>query len=421
MLYLLPITVAGGAFLCGRVLLQERPPALVDRLAPTLHRSPQGSAVVESSRKTTDQHLILSVGLLGLTTVGGFGLPLLRLLAIPGLLYIDVHFVRRAYHRWQTTRRITLETNDAILATGLLVTGQPGATALFAAFYFTSRSLEERTATRIRAAQESPAEQIEERIVLPGDTVDVIWADEVIWQQQADRGALPLLLLTAVSAPFLGVSRALSVLLANFAYDYRVVAPITTLRALQSAAARGIHIRDGNVFEALQSIDIVAIDGEVALDFAASTVPHSTASEKALWVHTVNEDATTQIADWQAQGYRVAYVSSIAGDAPAFERADLTILVVQGAEPAARAERASDVLLSPHGSEQLHQLFDLADMQEARRRQGLAIALAPSVINLCGIFFLQFGPITALLVDYGGLGVGVLNAMRSPRAIGAKL
>lgn len=36
----------------------------------------------------------------------------------------------------------------------------------------------------------------------------------------------------------------------------------------------------------------------------------------------------------------------------------------------------------------------------------------PSLVNFCGIFFLRFGPVTALLVDYRSITAGVLNAMR---------
>ena len=59
-------------------------------------------------------------------------------------------------------------------------------------------------------------------------------------------------------------------------------------------------------------------------------------------------------------------------------------------------------------------LFTLRAALEARRRRGLGLALAPSILNLSGIFLWYFSPLTVLLVDFGGMGAGLINAVWTP-------
>ncbi|MFZ4850910.1 MAG: hypothetical protein ACOYL7_17450 [Caldilinea sp.] len=62
----------------------------------------------------------------------------MRLLSLPGLLYLNFHFVRLAYCSWQRKGRVTIAVNDAVLTNLLLLTGQLSATALFATLFFVS-------------------------------------------------------------------------------------------------------------------------------------------------------------------------------------------------------------------------------------------------------------------------------------------
>jgi hypothetical protein len=96
-----------------------------------------------------EQNLLLSLRLLGMTTIGHLGVPLLRLLSMPGLLYFDFYFVRNAYVEWQAERQIGIAASDAVLATGLLVTRQWGADALFITLFFTSRKLQAEAEARL--------------------------------------------------------------------------------------------------------------------------------------------------------------------------------------------------------------------------------------------------------------------------------
>ena len=68
------------------------------------------------------------------------------------------------------------------------------------------------------------------------------------------------------------------------------------------------------------------------------------------------------------------------------------------------------VILSNQQPAQLQQLFALSGALTATQKRGLYLAIAPSLLNLGGIYFGHFGVITVLFVDYAGAVVGLLNA-----------
>lgn len=75
-----------------------------------------------------------------------------------------------------------------------------------------------------------------------------------------ERGALPTLLLTAVTLPLLGTSSALAVSYCSFGYAMRLAAPISALNFLYIAAQRGILIKDARALEELAFVDTVVFD-----------------------------------------------------------------------------------------------------------------------------------------------------------------
>lgn len=393
---LLALSTAGGLVLIGS---RRRPVRAADSLAAQL--AAPGAMSVPADQPmpgdllSTEQHLALSAGLLGMTSVAHLGLPLLSLLSLPGLLYLNVYFIDRAFHQWQRKRQVGIEINDAVLATGLLATGQWAAGALFAAFYFTGRKLEEKGNAGLERAAKAELEPVE-------------------WQAWIDRGALPLLLLSAVSAPFLGTARALGVLVSNFGYDYRVLVPLATLRHLQAAQKQGIWVRDARVLERLRETSVLVVDGagpEEVGEITDEAWPPGVAVHHAAANHAT---PAAQIARWQAAGHTVAYFSPTLADAAAVARADVVISHAAADAAAGATEAAIHVRLQSDRPEQLVQIFALATALDGNRRRGLGLALAPSILNLGGIYLWQVGPIAALLVDYAGLGAGALNALWPP-------
>lgn len=84
----------------------------------------------------------------------------------------------------------------------------------------------------------------------------------------ADRSATPLLALGAIALPIVGVNGAIAVVNSNFGVNMRVIVPFATLSFLTLASRQGILIKDGRVFESLNSIDTIVFDKTGTLTIA---------------------------------------------------------------------------------------------------------------------------------------------------------
>ena len=406
MLPTLLLSVSGG-LLVWRVQSQRRQPPLITLLAPPAPARPV-SADPPAALLTDEQNLVLSASLLGMTTVGHFGLPLLRLLSTPGLLYLNFYFIRTAYVEWQTKRQIGIATNDAVLATGLVVTRQLGAGSLFATLFFASRKLQAQAEANL-AHYLRPTVFVADQPPTPPSSADqatdAAKVHHPVWQAWIDRGALPLLTLSVVSMPLLGINRALAVLLTNFGYDYRITAPLSTLRYLRVAKAQGIWLCDPAVLDRLQQVDVLVL----AVDWCEPAIAALQAA-LAVPIVTLPEETAplTMIMQLQAEGRTVAYFTNLAYDPAAAAAADLRIRVA--AAPDRGGPGAVHVMLPGDHPVHLQQLFALTNALAATQQRGFYLAVAPGLLNLGGIYFGRFGVMTALLVDYGGALMGILNA-----------
>jgi len=83
---------------------------------------------------------------------------------------------------------------------------------------------------------------------------------ELRGQAIADKMALPLLALSAVTWPLMGLSRAVAVLFCYFGIDLRVTAPLSIFNYLWVASRRRILIKDGRSLELLQAVDTIVFD-----------------------------------------------------------------------------------------------------------------------------------------------------------------
>ena len=225
-------------------------------------------------RVPIEQHLLLSGGALGLRIISIAGVPFAGPFSIASLLYLDLYFLHRAYVEWKTEG--VSGVTDAVVATGLLMTRQFGADALFATTFFISRKLTQDTkATLVQRLSDSTLLARQPTQSAPSSTPE-IFAEEtafaltkagleatpkqMMWQTLIQRGAVPFLTLSTLSLPFLGVKRSLAVLLTNFGYDYRVTAPLSTLTHMDLAAQHDIVIGDWHAFEKLSQVDVVVLD-----------------------------------------------------------------------------------------------------------------------------------------------------------------
>jgi Cu2+-exporting ATPase len=84
--------------------------------------------------------------------------------------------------------------------------------------------------------------------------------------------ALPLLALSALALPLLGVAGALAVLWYYPGARMMVFGPLTMLSYLQAAAQRGILVKDGRALETLREVDMVLFDKTGTLTLEVPTV-----------------------------------------------------------------------------------------------------------------------------------------------------
>lgn len=119
-------------------------------------------------------------------------------------------------------------------------------------------------------------------------------------------------------------------------------------------------------------------------------------------------DPATLLNQLRRHGQRVAYVSDHDVTTDLAAAADL-LIAIHGS--AVTAPPWAQVVLAGDQPDQLQALFRLSLSLQANRRQGFYLALAPSLLNLGGVYLGHFSVLTALLVDYGAVLAGVVNAV----------
>lgn len=366
---------------------------------------------------TVEQNLALSIGLLGLTSVGHWAmLPFWQFLSLPGLLYLNLHFVRNAYNEWHAERRVSMATNDAVLATGLLLTRQFMAGSLFATLFFTSCKLQkqaERNLAHYLSVTKPEGDAQVMPIALseasaPANESPVASPHQPSWQKQIEQGAFPLLTLSAFSIPWLGFNRSLAVLLSNFGYDYRVTAPLSTLTYLKAANEHGILLRDGHVLDQLLQVDVLVLDVADEEQWRAELQTEGALQIVTLTRQTSKAEHSALLAELRNQGHCLAYASDRLDLHDLSISADIVIALQKQSLPTASS--SLHIILAQGQPTQLQQLLGLAHSLHTTNKRSFYLALAPGLLNLSGVYFGSFGVMTALLIDYGGMMVGLINA-----------
>ncbi|MFN8495319.1 MAG: hypothetical protein U0350_47415 [Caldilineaceae bacterium] len=480
--------VAGVIVLGGGVLLTQKIKSHRQKHTPMIDHlvaSPEPSAstailvsplapkrLLPMDHVTVEQHLLLSGSTLGLRIISIAGAPFVGPVSLFGLLYLDLYFLRRAYVEWKTEGVDGV--TDAVVATGLLVTRQFGADAIFATTYFISRKLIQQTERNLAqrlSCHPLPTQLIEANATHSGGEASAPLAVASAtaepekqssslssWQTVIRKGTLPFVTLSALTFPALGAKRSLAVLLTNFGYDYRVTAPLSTLTYMDLAAEHGVIINDWRAFEQLRQVDVIVMDeqlfanpmNDLALDKASDqpSTPRRLLSElhqagQRACVLIRKDTATTLVSaakpaspdrdelpptlttvaldevlpliqQLQADGRTVCLVSRT--PLPAMDPPQANIVIaLQDAKPALSsaeqlATAGAHILISTGRPDQLLTLFQLSDHLAQNLKRGFALTLLPSIVSLGGIYFFHFGAVRALLLESSALAAGVLNA-----------
>lgn len=115
-------------------------------LAPSL-RSQQLKEVsaqetsINDSEQVTDKRLKLTLSSLALTTAGALFYPPLSLVSVPGLIYLSIPSFKESYDVIVKEKKTNMAVTNAVLTTGLLLTGQYFACALTYTFFMLGRHL----------------------------------------------------------------------------------------------------------------------------------------------------------------------------------------------------------------------------------------------------------------------------------------
>jgi Cu2+-exporting ATPase len=91
-------------------------------------------------------------------------------------------------------------------------------------------------------------------------TVDFKSSGEWQGEHLADKSALPMLALSALTLPLLGPGSAVAILNAYFGYNLRLISPISVLNFLSIASQEGILVKDGKALEVLSQVDTIVFD-----------------------------------------------------------------------------------------------------------------------------------------------------------------
>jgi len=120
-----------------------------------------------------------------------------------------------------------------------------------------------------KTSQETVAAQIAEILQ---HTADYKMKIQSRGEAIADKEVIPRLLIGVGTLPFLGPSRALTAMNANFGWNMRILAPVGMLVFLSKASRHGILVKDGRSLELLNQVNTVVFDKTGTLTEASSHV-----------------------------------------------------------------------------------------------------------------------------------------------------
>lgn len=406
------IVIRAASYFSDRNVIKRKPKSLVEILQPEENRPkpragglplrsrPLRSVIAAKSdqrKSATRHHFALALGMLGVTTVG-LAYPLLGLASLPALVYLNLPFLAAGRQEVVEEKRAGIGVLNSAASLGMLALGNFFADALFLSAYFLSRKLINQTRADMQAVESST------------DALPQKHSGKSQGERLAEYGTLPVLGLGAVTLVLLGAHQAVAVLVNHFGFDLRVVAPLCVLTYQRVAAGKGIQITDGRALEALQGSDLLFVLDETLATHPETQNVMATLTGRGLSVIQSGQNSQAGALDDPSRdlpaGRRICFVGATL-DTPAAPQPG--VIVSWTSTPA--SEEALRIQLAQND---LSPLIDLLDLVEALKRSiqtSFVITVVPSVICLAGIYFLNFGVVTGLVLDYLGFGLGALYAL----------
>ncbi|QTR45450.1 heavy metal translocating P-type ATPase [Thiothrix litoralis] len=130
------------------------------------------------------------------------------------------------------------------------------------------------------------------------------------------------------------------------------------------------------------------------------------------FANTLPEQKAEIVQRLQAEGSTVCFVGDGINDAIALKQADISVSL-SGATTA--ATDTAQIILMDADLIHLVTLTDMGRQFQQNQQQNMRISVIPAIISIGGIFILHGGLLLAAGMFYGGMGLGVRNAIRPIR------
>ncbi len=124
---------------------------------------------------------------------------------------------------------------------------------------------------------------------------------------------------------------------------------------------------------------------------------------------TLPEQKAEIIEQLQRQGKKVCFIGDGINDTIALKKADVSISLCGAATAAVDC---AQVILMNEDLTYLTKLLNITEEFEACQKANLKISIIPGIACIGGIFFLNFGLYTSMMIYYSGLAAGIKNATR---------
>jgi Cu2+-exporting ATPase len=121
---------------------------------------------------------------------------------------------------------------------------------------------------------------------------------------------------------------------------------------------------------------------------------------------TLPKDKADIVVQLQKSGKKVCFIGDGINDSIALKKANVSISL-NGASTIATDN--AQIILMDESLSQLDYLLNLADSMDANMRRNLTASIVPGIVIIGGVFFLNFGIVTATLIYNLGLLAGLVN------------
>lgn len=128
------------------------------------------------------------------------------------------------------------------------------------------------------------------------------------------------------------------------------------------------------------------------------------------FAETLPENKADLISQLQEEAKCVCFVGDGINDAIALQQADISISL-RGASTI--ATDTAQIILMDESLKQLEGLFDISQNFNSTMKKSFRLSLVPTFIAAGGVLFLHFGLVSAIVLYYTGVGIGVGNSMVS--------